>query len=150
MALYLVTGGAGFIGSNLVHALLARGDQVRVLDDFSTGREENLASVADRVDLRRGSITDPAAVALAMEGVDYVLHQAARPSVQRSVESPLESDRTNTQGTVTVLDAARKAGVKRVVYAASSSAYGETPTLPKVETMPADPLSPYAVSKLAG
>jgi nucleoside-diphosphate-sugar epimerase len=150
MALFLVTGGAGFIGSNLAHALVSQGADVRLLDDFSTGREENLAGLEGRVDLRRASITDGAAVAAAMEGVDYVLHQAARPSVQRSVEDPLETDRVNTHGTLTVLDAARKAGVKRVVFAASSSAYGETPTLPKVETMPPDPLSPYAVSKVAG
>ena len=150
MSLFLVTGGAGFIGSNITHSLCARGEKVRVLDDFSTGREENLHGLEGRIDLRRGSITDPATVADAMQGVDYVFHEAALPSVQRSVENPIESDRVNTQGTLYVLDAARKAGVKRLVFAASSSAYGETPTLPKVETMAPDPLSPYAVTKLAG
>jgi len=149
MAQFLITGGAGFIGSNLAHALVVRGDAVRILDDFSTGREENLRGIEAKVDVRRASITDAAALAAAMEGVDYVLHQAARPSVQRSVEDPLETDRVNTHGTLCVLQAARKAGVKRLVFAASSSAYGETPTLPKVETMTPDPLSPYAVSKLA-
>jgi UDP-glucose 4-epimerase len=129
---------------------VARGDRVRVLDDFSTGREENLADLEGRIDLRRGSVTDGAAVAEAMTGIEYVLHQAALPSVQRSVENPLDTDLVNTRGTLLVLDAARKAGVRRVVFAASSSAYGETPVLPKVETMPPDPLSPYAVSKLAG
>jgi nucleoside-diphosphate-sugar epimerase len=123
---------------------------VRVLDDLSTGREENLRGLDGRIDLRRGSITDERAVIDAMDGVEYVFHEAALPSVQRSVEAPLESDRVNTHGTLNVLESARKAGVKRVVFAASSSAYGETPTLPKVETMAPDPLSPYAVSKLAG
>jgi nucleoside-diphosphate-sugar epimerase len=150
MALFLVTGGAGFIGSNLVHVLCARGERVRVLDNFATGREENLRGVEARIDLHRGSITDPQAVAAAMQGVDYVLHQAALPSVQRSVEDPIETNTVDVSGTVNVLDAARRAGVKRVVYAASSSAYGETPTLPKAETMIPDPLSPYAVAKLAG
>src|SRR5262249_18378736 len=139
-----------FIGSNLCHALVARGDRVRVLDDFSTGREQNLRGLEGRIDLRRGSITDADAVASAMEGIEYVLHEAALPSVQRSVEAPLERDFVNTRGTLIVLDAARKAGVRRVVFAASSAAYGETPTLPKIEIMPPDPLSPYAVSKLAG
>ena len=150
MSTFLVSGGAGFIGSNITHALCARGEKVRVLDDFSTGREQNLHGLEGRIDLRRGSITDPKTVAEAMQGVDYVFHQAALPSVQRSVENPIESDRVNTQGTLNMLDAARKAGVKRLVFAASSSAYGETPTLPKVETMSPDPLSPYAVTKLAG
>jgi len=150
MARYLVTGGAGFIGSNIVHTLVARGESVRVLDNFSTGREVNLEAVKDRIDLRRGDITDLAAVRAAMEGIDYVLHEAAIPSVPRSVEKPIESDRANVLGTLHVLVAARDAKVRRVVYAASSSAYGETPTLPKVETMAPDPLSPYALQKLAG
>src|SRR5579883_320914 len=150
MALYLVTGGAGFIGSNLTHALVARGERVRVLDNFATGRAENLRGLEHKIDLRRASILEPRALAEAMDGVDYVLHQAALPSVQRSVEDPLETDRVNTFGTLSVLEAARRTKVKRVVYAASSSAYGETPTLPKVETMAPDPLSPYAVAKLAG
>jgi UDP-glucose 4-epimerase len=150
MANFLVTGGAGFIGSNLAHSLVARGERVRVIDDFSTGREENLRGLEGRVDVRRASILDAAALTDAMSGIDVVLHQAALPSVQRSVELPLDSDQVNTHGTVSVLEAARRARVKRVVYAASSSAYGETPTLPKVETMAPDPLSPYAVTKLAG
>ena len=150
MATYLVTGGAGFIGSNLARALVARGETVRVLDDFSSGREENLAGLEAQITLHRGDVTDAAAVRAATVGCDFVLHQAAIPSVPRSIEAPLATDRANVLGTLTVLDAARAAGVRRVVFAASSSAYGETPTLPKVETMPPSPLSPYAVSKLAG
>jgi len=150
MARYLVTGGAGFIGSNIVHTLLARGESVRVIDNFSTGREVNIAGVLDRIELHRGDITDLETVRRAVEGVEFVLHQAAIPSVPRSVDQPVESDRANVLGTLNVLVAARDAKVKRVVYAASSSAYGETPTLPKVETIKPDPLSPYAVSKLAG
>jgi nucleoside-diphosphate-sugar epimerase len=150
MGRYLVTGGAGFIGSNLVHALVDHGESVRVLDNFSTGRETNLTDLADRIELVRGDVTDLATVRQAMEGVEYVVHQAAIPSVPRSVERPIDSDRANVLGTLNVLVAARDAKIKRVVYAASSSAYGETPTLPKVETMAPDPLSPYAVSKLAG
>ena len=134
MARYLITGGAGFIGSNLTHALVARGDHVTVFDDFSTGREANLAGLDGKVDVIRASITDEAALQRAMEGCEFVLHQAALPSVQRSVEEPIESDRTNVFGTLCVLQAARKHRVRRVVFAASSSAYGETPTLPKVET----------------
>jgi len=150
MATYLVTGGGGFIGSNLSKALVDRGETVRILDNFATGRESNLAAIRDRVDLIRGDIRDAATVARAVEGVDYILHQAALPSVPRSVEQPLECNDVNVNGTLVVLQAARQAKVKRVVFAASSSAYGETPTLPKVETMAPDPLSPYAVSKLAG
>jgi nucleoside-diphosphate-sugar epimerase len=123
---------------------------VRALDDFSTGREQNLRGLEQRIEVLRGDIRDEKAVRAAVAGVDYVLHQAALPSVQRSVEAPLESDSVNTHGTLRVLDESRRAGVKRVVFAASSSAYGETPTLPKVESMAPDPLSPYAVSKLAG
>jgi nucleoside-diphosphate-sugar epimerase len=152
--LYLVTGGAGFIGSNLAQALVARGDQVRVFDNFLTGREGNLAGLTglgkEKFELIRGDIRDPEALRGAVAGVDYVFHEAALPSVQRSVEDPIESDRVNVAGTLNVLDAARKARVKRLVFAASSAAYGETPTLPKVETMAPDPLSPYAASKLAG
>jgi UDP-glucose 4-epimerase len=150
MARFLVTGGAGFIGSNLVDALVGRGDSVRVLDNFSTGRAENLAPLEGRFELLRGDLTDEQTVLRAVEGVEYVLHQGALASVPRSVENPLMTDRANVLGTLHVLEAARKLGVKRVVFAASSSAYGETPTLPKVETMPPDPLSPYAVSKLTG
>jgi nucleoside-diphosphate-sugar epimerase len=153
MAQYLVTGGAGFIGSNLAHALVERGEQVRILDNFATGREENIAELVEKkkVELVRGSITDGEAVARAVRGVDYVLHQAAIPSVPRSIEDPLGGDDVNVHGTVTLLDGARKAGVKRVVFAASSSAYGEkAPGEPKVETMQPAPLSPYAAAKLAG
>jgi UDP-N-acetylglucosamine/UDP-N-acetyl-alpha-D-glucosaminouronate 4-epimerase len=150
MARYLITGGAGFIGSNLAWALVARGDEVRVLDNFSTGREANLRGLEGRIGLLRGDITDAAVLESAMDGVDFVLHEAALPSVPRSIERPLDCDRVNVHGTVLVLDAARRKGVRRVVFAASSSAYGETPTLPKVETMMPAPLSPYAASKLAG
>jgi nucleoside-diphosphate-sugar epimerase len=152
MASFLVTGGAGFIGSNLSHALVARGDQVRILDNFATGREENIAELVEKkkVELIRGSIVDGEACARAVRGVDYVLHQAAIPSVPRSIEDPLGGNETNVHGTVTLLDAARKAGVKRVIFAASSSAYGEkAPGEPKVETMLPAPLSPYAAAKLA-
>jgi nucleoside-diphosphate-sugar epimerase len=152
MAHYLVTGGAGFIGSNLSHALVERGDRVRILDNFATGRQENLAALveAHKVELLTGSITDADTCARAVEGVDYVLHQAAIPSVPRSVEDPVGSDLANVHGTVMLLDAARLAKVKRVVFAASSSAYGEkAPGVAKVETMTPDPLSPYAVQKLA-
>jgi UDP-glucose 4-epimerase len=146
---YLVTGGGGFIGSNLVHHLLALGEEVRVIDNFATGREQNLRGTEGKIDLIRASVTDPEACAAAVKGVDYVLHQAAIPSVPRSVEDPISSDFANVHGTVVLLDACRRAKVKRVVFAASSSAYGETPTLPKVETMMPSPLSPYAASKLA-
>src|SRR5687767_12840714 len=125
MAHYLVTGGAGFIGSNLSHALVERGHRVRILDNFATGRQENIAELveAHRVELLTGSITDPEVCARAVEGVDYVLHQAAIPSVPRSVEDPVATDLANVHGTVMLLEAARRAQVKRVVFAASSSAY---------------------------
>ncbi len=144
---YLVTGGAGFIGSNLAAALVQRGDAVVVLDNFSTGKRENLDGIHDRVQLVEGSITDLAVVRRAMQGVDFVLHQAALASVQRSVDDPITSNEVNVKGTLNVLVAARDAGVKRLVYAASSSAYGDTEELPKHEDMPARPLSPYAVQK---
>ena len=150
MAAYVVTGGAGFIGSNIVARLVSDGEDVRVVDDFSTGRPENLAEFADRIELLEGSICDEGLLARAFDGADYVLHQAALASVQRSVENPLASNEANVEGTVKVLTAARDAGVKRVVYASSSSVYGDTPELPKREDMKTDPLSPYAVSKLAG
>jgi UDP-glucose 4-epimerase len=149
MAKYLVTGAAGFIGSSLVRALLNRGDQVRGIDNFATGRRENLTEVLDRIEFREASILDLDATREACEGIDYVLHQAAIPSVPKSVLDPLGSNRVNVDGTVNVLVAARDAKVKRVVYAASSSAYGDTPTLPKYEAMPPNPISPYAVAKLA-
>ncbi len=147
---YLVTGGAGFIGSNTVDELARRGHSVVTLDDLSAGKEKNLAQVAGKIELVRGSITDLETVRAACRGVDYVLHLAARTSVPRSVKEPLETNRVNVDGTLNVLVAAREARVRRVVFAASSSAYGETPTLPKVESMTPAPISPYGVSKLVG
>ncbi len=150
MAHYLITGVGGFIGSSLARALLARGEKVRGIDNFSTGKRENLAEILDRIDFREADICDLDAINEACAGVDFVLHQAAIPSVPKSVVDPLGSNRANVDGTVNVLVAAREAKVKRVVYAASSSAYGDTPTLPKHEAMRPDPISPYAVAKLAG
>ena len=146
----LVTGGAGFIGSHLAQRLLDEGARVRVLDDLSTGRRQNLEGFADRVELLEASVTDPEACARACRGVDYVLHQAALPAVQRSVARPRATHDVNATGTLNVLLAAREAGVRRVVYAGSSSAYGDTPTLPKHEAMPSFPMSPYAIAKLTG
>jgi nucleoside-diphosphate-sugar epimerase len=147
---YLVTGGAGFIGSNTVDELVRRGHDVVVLDDLSTGKAENLIEVQEKVELRRHSVTDLDRLSEACRGVDYVLHLGARTSVPRSVKDPLETNRVNVDGTLNVLVAARDAKVKRVVFAGSSSVYGETPTLPKREDMPAEPISPYGLSKLAG
>ncbi|MGB8582201.1 MAG: SDR family oxidoreductase [Candidatus Sulfotelmatobacter sp.] len=149
MAIYLITGIGGFIGSSLARELLRRGEQVRGVDNFSTGRRENLAQILAQIDFREADILDLDALKLACAGVDYVLHQAAIPSVPKSVLDPIGSNRANVDGTVNVLVAARDAKVKRVVYAASSSAYGDTPTLPKHERMTPDPISPYAVAKLA-
>jgi UDP-glucose 4-epimerase len=146
----LVTGGAGFIGSHLVSALASRGDSVRVLDDFSSGRKGNLAGLEGQLEVIEGSLLDPAALEQALTGVDTVFHQAAIPSVPRSMAAPMASHEANATGTLRVLEAARRRSVRRVIYAGSSSAYGETPTLPKVETMPSAPLSPYAVAKLCG
>ncbi|MCI0478361.1 MAG: SDR family oxidoreductase, partial [Anaerolineales bacterium] len=150
MKLALVTGGAGFIGSHLVEGLLARDYKVRVLDNFTTGKRENLADVLTQIELIEGSVTNLTTAHAAMRNVDVVFHQAALPSVPRSVKNPLESNEINITGTLNILVAARDAGVKRVVYAASSSAYGDQPALPKVETMTPDPMSPYAIAKLAG
>src|ERR1700687_2004750 len=149
MAKYLVTGAAGFIGSSLVRALLERGEEIRGIDNFDTGRRENLTEVLNRVDFREADILDLDAMRKACAGVDYVLHEAAIPSVPKSVLDPLGSNRANVDGTLNLLVAARDARVKRVIYAASSSAYGDTPTLPKHEAMPPDPILPYAVAKLA-
>lgn len=149
MGLFLVTGGAGFIGSSIAEALLAKGERVRILDDFSTGRRSNIESLKGNFELIEGSIVDAEVVKKAMDGVEVVFHEAAIPSVARSVDDPATSIRVGTLGTTHVLDAARHAKVRRVVFAASSSAYGDTPTLPKVETMTPAPLSPYAISKLA-
>jgi nucleoside-diphosphate-sugar epimerase len=147
---YLVTGGAGFIGSNIVDELVRRRQEVVVLDDLSAGKEANLVGVRDKIDLHIGSITDLAAVQSACKGVHYVIHLGARTSVPRSVLNPLETNHVNIDGTLNVLVAARDAEVRRFVFAASSSAYGETPTLPKIETMPAQPISPYGVTKYVG
>lgn len=147
---YLVTGGAGFIGSHLVEELLGRGQEVVVLDDFSTGLRQNLEPFAGRFRLIEASVTDPAACAEACDGVDYVLHQAALGSVPRSVADPVTTHDVNATGTLNVLQAARGAGVRRVVVASSSSAYGDTEELPKHEGMPPRPRSPYAVSKVTG
>jgi len=149
MALYLITGIAGFIGSSLARALLSRGEQVRGVDNLSTGNRENISEILHCIDFREADITDLDAMHKACAGVDFVLHQAAIPSVPKSVLDPLGSNCANVDGTVNVLVAARDAKVKRVVYAASSSAYGDTPTLPKHEAMSPDPISPYAVAKLA-
>jgi nucleoside-diphosphate-sugar epimerase len=147
---YLVTGGAGFIGSNIVDELVRRNHEVVVLDDLSAGRESNLSSVRHKIDLRIGSITDLAVVRSAVERIDYVVHLAARTSVPRSVKDPLETNFVNIDGTLNILVAARDAKVRRVAYAASSAAYGETPTLPKVESMRPEPISPYGVTKYVG
>jgi nucleoside-diphosphate-sugar epimerase len=147
--MYLVTGGAGFIGSNIVRRLVVMGEKVRVLDNFSTGKKENLAGV-DKADIVEGSLVDLETVKRALEGIEYVLHQGAIPSVPRSVADPLGSNEANITGTLMAMEAAKEAGVKRFVFAASSSAYGDSKILPKVENMPNCPLSPYAVSKLAG
>jgi nucleoside-diphosphate-sugar epimerase len=162
MASYLVTGGAGFIGSHLVEELLGRGHRVRVVDNFSTGRRENLEAAVEGArqkasrlpdgwpELMTGDLADEQVARRAVEGMEFVLHQAAIPSVPRSVKDPLTSNRANIDATLNVLVAARDAGVQRLVYAGSSSAYGDTPTLPKREDMPTSPLSPYALQKLVG
>jgi nucleoside-diphosphate-sugar epimerase len=147
---YVVTGGAGFIGSNIVDELVRRGQSVVVLDDLSAGKEANLSGVKDKIELIHGSFVDLPTVQAACRGADHVIHLGARTSVPRSVKDPLETNRINVDGTLNVLVAARDAKVRRVVFAASSSAYGETPTLPKVETMPPAPISPYGVAKLVG
>jgi len=147
MAQYLVTGGAGFIGSHLCEELARRGETVRVVDSLITGKRANLAHVPG-VEFIEGDLADLAVATRAVRGVDYVLHQAAIPSVPRSVEDPITSNRANIDASLNLLVAARDAGVKRVVYAGSSSAYGNSATMPKVETMPTSPLSPYALQKL--
>ncbi len=149
MTTYLVTGGAGFIGSNIVEELVRQEKRVRVLDNFATGRLENLRDVKDRVDVIEGDVRDLDAVEHAVQGVDFVLHQAALASVPRSIADPASNNQVNAQGTLNVLIAAHRHGVKRVVYASSSSVYGDSEELPKVETMTPNPKSPYAVAKLA-
>ncbi|MBL8194545.1 MAG: SDR family oxidoreductase [Blastocatellia bacterium] len=146
----LVTGGAGFIGSHLVDGLLAKNYKVKVLDNFTTGKKGNLSSVLSDIELITGDIRDEEAIKKAVLGVDFVLHQAALGSVPRSIDDPLTTHECNSTGTLKLLLAARDAGVQRLVYASSSSVYGNTPTLPKIETMPPSPRSPYALSKLSG
>ncbi|MFC1480172.1 SDR family oxidoreductase [Candidatus Omnitrophota bacterium] len=147
---YLVTGGAGFIGSNIVEGLLERGEDVRVLDNLSTGKEENLIPFMDRIDFHKGDIRDEKDVRGALEGIDFVIHQAALRSVARSVEEPIETNDVNVNGTINLLMLAKAAGIKRLVYASSSSAYGDCDVYPQKETLTPNPISPYAVSKLAG
>ncbi len=146
----LVTGGAGFIGSHLVERLLELGHEVRVVDDFSTGKEENLAPFAGRIELLRGSLVDPGVAGRAVSGVEWVFHQAALPSVPRSLTDPVGTHRANAFATMVLLHAAADAGVGRLVYAASSSAYGDAPGLPRTESMSPRPCSPYAVAKVTG
>ncbi len=147
---YLVTGGAGFIGSNIVDELVKRGEKVVILDNFSSGRRGNIAHLLDKIEVVEGDVRDFWTVIQAVKGVEYILHQAALPSVQRSVNNPLTSNEVNINGTLNLLEAAKEYGVKRFIYASSSSVYGDTPTLPKREDMPPKPLSPYAITKLAG
>jgi len=149
MPRYLITGGAGFIGSNIAHALIAREESVRILDDFSSGRPQNLEGIADRIEIVRGDVRDPGAVAHAVRGVEIVLHQAALNSNPRSIKEPGPTNAVNVGGTLLLLEAARQAGVRRFVYASSSSVYGESPVLPKTEDLPLLPKAPYGVSKLA-
>ena len=148
--LWLVTGGAGFIGSNIVEELLRRGERVRVFDNFSTGKKENLAPFAGKFELVTGDLREPKDLAKAMKGVTYVLHEAAFRSVPKSVDNPRAANDNNATGTLNALMAAKEAGVKRFVYAATSSAYGECAIFPQTENLPTAPVSPYAVSKLAG
>lgn len=150
MATFLITGGAGFIGSNLAHALASQGETVRILDDFSTGRRANLSGLGSAVEVIEGSVCDRAALEKALRGVRYCLHQAAIPAVPRSIAAPEATNHANVDGTLSVFVAARAAGVERVVYASSSSVYGNAQTFPLNETLPKAPISPYAVSKAAG
>lgn len=150
MAKYLITGVAGFIGSSLARAVLAQGDSVRGIDNFSTGKRDNITEIEDRIELRQVDLKDAGAARDACAGVDFVLHQAAIPSVPKSVIDPIGSNQNNVDATINLLVGAKDAKVKRAVYAASSSAYGDTPTLPKREDMTPNPISPYAVAKLTG
>jgi nucleoside-diphosphate-sugar epimerase len=149
-SLYLVTGGAGFIGSHIAEELIKREGRVRVIDNLSTGKRENLASFIDEIEFIEGDLRDQETTARAVDGVDFIMHQAAIPSVPRSIQDPKGSTENNLNGTLYLLLAARDAGVKRVAYASSSSVYGDSPTLPKSEDFTPAPLSPYAASKLAG
>ena len=147
---YLITGGAGFIGSNIAAHLVEKGEQVRILDNLSSGKQENVEAILDKIEFIEGDVRDFWTVTEAVEGIDYVLHQAALPSVPRSVKNPLTSNSVNINGTLHVLEAARRAGVKKMVLASSSSVYGESEELPKHEKMTPSPLSPYAVTKQTG
>jgi UDP-glucose 4-epimerase len=146
----VVTGGAGFIGSHIAEALAERGDEVTVVDNFSTGRKENLAHLGSKIEIAEGTITDTEFLRKIFKGKDAVVHQAALPSVPVSIERPQDTNNANIDGTLSVLVAAKDSGIDRVIYASSSSVYGDTPTLPKVETMQPSPLSPYAIQKFAG
>lgn len=146
----LITGGAGFIGSNIAQKLVGLGYKVRIIDNLATGRRENIAAIEEEVDFIEGDITDLEMVVEGMDGIDLVFHEAALPSVPRSIADPISSNEANIKGTLNVLIAARDKGVKRLVYASSSSVYGDAPELPKVETIPVNPLSPYALTKYAG
>jgi nucleoside-diphosphate-sugar epimerase len=150
MASYLITGGGGFIGSNIVETLLKSGARVRILDNFSTGKRDNILPFKDRIEIVEGDVRSFHIVRDAVDGIDYVLHQAALPSVPRSIKDPITTDEVNVTGTLNILQAARDAGVRRLVFASSSSVYGDLEVLPKTEEMLPKPLSPYAVSKLAG
>ncbi|MDQ0255316.1 UDP-glucose 4-epimerase [Evansella vedderi] len=150
MTTYLVTGGAGFIGSNIAHALLNNGEKVKVLDNFSTGKMENICSFLNDIELIEGDFTDEETVEKALKGIDIIFHQGAIPSVPKSIKNPLDSNHANVTGTLLLLQGAVKNKVSRFIYAASSSAYGNTDVLPKKEDMQGSPMSPYAVSKYAG
>jgi len=150
MEKFLVTGGAGFIGSNICAKLISQGCFVRVIDNLLTGKKSNLAGILNKIEFIEADMGDPVAAREAMKGIDVVLHEGALPSVPRSIDDPAATHKHCVDATFTLLLAARDAKVKRFVYAASSSAYGDTPTLPKVETMPVNPLSPYAAAKLMG
>ncbi|MGB2598961.1 MAG: SDR family oxidoreductase [Candidatus Omnitrophota bacterium] len=149
MGKYLVTGGAGFIGSNIVEALLERGDEVRVLDNLSTGSEENLVPFMDKIDFQKGDIRSEEDTKKALEGIDFVIHQAALRNVAKSVEDPVANNDVNINGTLNLLILSKDAGIKRLVYASSSSAYGDCETFPQEESFAPNPISPYGVSKLA-
>lgn len=150
MSKYLVTGGSGFIGSNIVKRLVSDGEEVRVLDDLSTGKQKNIEPYLDKIEFIEGDFTDIETAKKAVVGVDFVLHQGAIPSVPRSIDNPINTNNANITGTLNMLIASRDEGVKRFVYAASSSAYGDSKVMPKVETMPIAPKSPYAIQKLVG
>jgi len=150
MARYLVTGGAGFIGSHISEALVNDGHEVTILDNFSSGKRENFQGFVDKITVIEGDIRDASVVGEAMRGMDFVFHEAALASVPRSIDDPTSSNQVNAQGTLNILEAAKDNGVKKVVYASSSSLYGDSDVLPKVEDMPPQPKSPYAISKLAG